>query len=311
MLACPRCGLQVTELSSLDAEMKAQLQAVGETAVPDQICRGCASDLKKTLSMAKGGVLMAQERAKEVHKFQLWNSRVQLIRKARGYMNQKLYNEAALSYEKYIRILEIFFGLKKGETIRPEHFRDNARTEEITVVASVYWDLFRIYDTFDAMHARQENVAQQLANFSRFTPIFPDIVRKAEVFQKTAKNPHAVKSFLKFSAASRPRCFVATAVFEDPLASEVQWLRLYRDVCLLPSRGGRWWIYIYYQFSPPLARIIDRNGGLKIFLRPILSLFAKRARRLCHRQFAVAFGTESLAKSPLFFNDQINGEENF
>ncbi len=299
MLACPRCGLQVTELSTIDNEMRAQLQAVGESAVPDQICRGCVSDLKKTLSMAKGGVLMAQERAKEVHKFQLWNSRVQLIRKARGYMNQKLYNEAALAYEKYIRILEIFFGLKKGEAIRPEHFRDNARTEEITVVTSVYWDLFRIYDTSDGMHSRQENVAHQLANFARFTPIFPDILRKAEVFQKTAKNPHAVRSFLKHSATSRPRCFIATAVYADPLSPQIFWLRLFRDLWLRKFALGRSSIRIYYRYSPPIADWLGRHPWGSRLVRPLLNLLS------------AAIASKSLAKSRLFFNDHSDGEENF
>ncbi len=300
MQACPRCGLQVTELTQIDNEVRAQLQAVGETTIPDQICRGCVSDLRKTLSMAKGGALMAQERAKEVHKFQLWNSRVQIIRKARGLMNQKQYREAALTYEKYIRILEIYFGVKKGENIKAENFRDNARTEEITVVASAYWDLFRIYDNFDNMRERQENAAHQLAHFSRFTPIFPDILRKAEVFQKTAKNPSAVKAFLKASSASRPRCFVATATFENPLDDRVQWLRLFRNEFLANHGWGRAFILFYYRVSPGLAALICANPPLRALARPLLTFLAAMARFSCKRRF---INDEGLANHIVFFKD--------
>ncbi len=70
-----------------------------------------------------------------------------LIKKARMCMSQKLYSEAAMSYEKYLKILDIVFDVKKGDRLKPEAFKDSARTTELTVVASVYWDLLRIYDT--------------------------------------------------------------------------------------------------------------------------------------------------------------------
>lgn len=275
MVQCPRCGIQVTELHMVDADLMGRLQAAGDTSVPPQVCAGCSSDLKRTVANTSGGVLMAQERAKEQHRLTLWKSRVMLIKKARQSMTQKLYSEAAMSYEKYLKILDIVFEVKKGERLRPEVFKESARTTELTVVASVYWDLLRIYDTSEKYADRMSNSAKQLALFIQFTPIYPDIIRKAESFQKTAKNPQIVKQFLKLANKERPRCFIATAAFENPNAMEVQDLRVFRDLTLKKSRWGRRFILAYYKISPPLACLLDKHSWLKPAVRGTLRLLIK------------------------------------
>lgn len=272
MIKCPRCGIEVTELHPVESDLVTKLQAMGESALPAQVCLGCIGDLRKIASKAAGGVLLQQERAKEQHRLQLWKSRVQLIKRARTMMSEKNFSEAAVSYEKYIKILEIVFGCKKGELLTPEMFKDNARTSELTVVASVYWDLLRIYDSSDRYADRQTIAARQLAAFVRFTPIFPDIIKKAEIFAKQAKNPGAVKSFLRASAKQRPRCFVATAAFESPLAIEVQILRFWRDRSLRSTALGRTGIRLYYRHSPRIARFLDKHPALKPLTRAILRL---------------------------------------
>lgn len=271
MVKCPRCGIEVTELHTVDSDLAAKMQAAGES-VPAQICMGCIGDMRRLAQKAAGGVLLQQERAKEQHRLQLWKSRVQLIKRARMMMNERNLSEAAVSYEKYIKILEIVFGCKKGELLTPEMFKDNARTSELTVVASVYWDLLRIYDSSDRYGDRQQTAAKQLASFVRFTPIFPDIIKKAEIFAKQAKNPSAVKTFLRAAAKQRPRCFVATAAFESPLAMEVQILRFWRDEKLRVSPMGRAGIRLYYRHSPAIARFLDKHSALKPLARAILRL---------------------------------------
>ncbi len=275
MIQCPRCGIQVTELHPVAPELIAKLQAAGEANLPPQVCAGCISDLRRTLATSSGGILMAQERAKEQHRLQLWKSRVTLIKKARLCMTQKLYSEAAVSYEKYLKILDIVFEIKKGERLKPEAFKDSARTTELTVVASVYWDLMRIYDTHEKYSDRMMNAAKQLAVFIQFTPIYPDIVRKAESFQKTARHPHIVKQFLKLSDKERPRCFIATAAFEDPQSPEVFTLREFRDFTLRNSRWGRKFIAFYYKTSPSVACLLDKQAWLKPAARALLRLLIK------------------------------------
>lgn len=276
MYKCPRCGLEVSELQTVDADLMNKAQTINES-ISGQICRGCIVDIRKMVANSSGGVLLAQERAKEKHRLQMWQSRVQLIKKARQCMDHKSYPEALVNYEKYLKILEMVFQCKKGEKLAPEKFKDNARTSELTVVASVYWDLLRLYDIIGHKKQRQSEVAKQLATFIRFTPIFPDIVKKAEVFAKQAKNPDAIKLFLKEASAQRPRCFVATSAFENPQASEVQILRFFRDERLKKNPWGRKFVVNYYRFSPSFAEFLDRHPGLKPLVRATLRI----AVRIC------------------------------
>lgn len=275
MIQCPRCGIQVTELHPVDPDLITRLQASGETNLPPQVCAGCISDMRRTVATSSGGVLMQQERAKEQHRLQLWKSRVMLIKKARASMTQKGYSDAALNYEKYLKILDIVFEVKKGDRLKPEAFKESARTTELTVVASVYWDLLRIYDTNEKYADRMMNAAKQLAVFIQFTPIYPDIIKKAESFSKTAKNPHIVKQFLKMSDKERPRCFIATAAFEDGQANEVIKLREFRDFTLRNSSLGRKFIANYYRISPRIACLLDKHPRLKPAVRAALRLLIK------------------------------------
>ena len=181
---CPRCGTPSNELQHMDAGLIAKLRESGnEEQIPPQVCANCFTQLAG--SVARGSLLMAREKAKEQKKLMLWKSRVNLIKKARQSMTEKSFSEAAVAYEKYIKVLEVVFDSKPGE-LNPEQFKDSARTQELTIVASVYWDLLRIYDTSERYGERQSIAAKKLAQFLRFTPIFPDILRKAESFQKTA-----------------------------------------------------------------------------------------------------------------------------
>lgn len=273
MIQCPRCGIQVTELHAVPGDIAMKLQASGQST-PGQVCVGCINELQHMVAASSGGVLMAQERAKEQHRLNLWKNRVQLIKQARTCMSQKMYSEAAAAYEKYLKIMEIVFECKKGE-LKPELFKESARHTELTVVASVYWDLLRIYDTSDRYADRQNSCAKQLALFIRFTPIYPDIIRKAEIFQRSARNPAVIRQFLKISSESRPRCFIATSAFESVYATEVQQLRFFRDHQLKRYSWGRKFTKWYYQVSPQFACLLDKHSWLKPAVRGLLRFLIK------------------------------------
>lgn len=276
MEKCPRCGIEVTALQPLDETLATKLNEMGEHA-PAEACVACLSELRKIASAnPSGSMLMQQLRAEDQRRLNLWKKRVHLIKKARHQMAAKSYSDAAVSYEKYIKILEIVFGCKHGEVLTPAMFKDNARTSELTVVASVYWDLLRIYDSNDRYGDRQAVAAKQLATFVRFTPVFPDIMKKAEVFVKSSRNPAIVKSFLKGAAEQRPRCFIATAAFESPLAPEVQVLRHFRDWSLRPYAIGRAFIRVYETVSPRIAGFLDRHPRLKPACRAVLRFAIRR-----------------------------------
>ncbi|MGE3388174.1 MAG: CFI-box-CTERM domain-containing protein, partial [Bdellovibrionales bacterium] len=201
-----------------------------------------------------------------------------LIKQARGLMGQKAYSEAAVSYEKYLRVLEMVYNLKKGE-LTPDVFNNSKRSKELTVVASVYWDLVRIYDTSPRYGDRMSQAASKLALFLPFSPIFPDVVKRAESFVRSAKNPQVMRSFLKAVRAGGGRCFIATAVFADGDCPEVQALRQFRDQVLMPSGPGRSFVFWYYRHSPRVADWITHRAWMQSTLRPPLRLIALAVKK--------------------------------
>lgn len=225
-------------------------------------------------STTKGSYLVALDRAKEERKQKLWKSRLAFIKKGHGLMQGKKFSEAVVVYEKYLKILELIFECKNGQ-LSPEHFKDSARTAELSVVTSVYWDLLRIYDTNDGYGDRQKKVALQLAKFAPLTPVLPDLLKRAQVFQRQSRHPEVVKLFIATATKSRSRCFVATSAFESSSAIEVQILRHFRDFHLKKSKFGRTFIYFYYKISPQIACVLDKHAILKRPVRLALRLVIK------------------------------------
>lgn len=266
---CPRCGSIVDSLQRLDSDTQEQLSRKSQESVPEEICILCYRQLVSGGGVSAGSALLARERAKEQRKLMLWKSRVNLIKKARMLMADRAFSEAAVAYEKYLRVLEVVFDSKPGG-LTPEQFKDSARTQELTVVASVYWDLLRIYDTSEKYGERQSVAAQKLGQFLRFTPIYPDILRKAESFARTARNPGVIKTFLKTASENKGRCFVATAAFGYEEAPEVIWLRTWRERRLRPQSWGRLLIGFYERLSPPLAWMVNRMPVLRTPARALI-----------------------------------------
>lgn len=76
------------------------------------------------------------------------------------------------------------------------------------------------------------------------------------------------------SAYSQPKsgggCFIATAAYGSPIATEVRILSRFRDDKLLKSAIGSCLVGLYYGCSPPLASLISRSIFLKRIVRSLL-----------------------------------------
>ena len=274
MAVCPICTTENSELYPIDLELRDKLKKADSTFnVAQELCKSCIVDLRRR-AYGAGGMMLAQEKAKDDRKKKLWTSRVALVKQGNALMNNKLFNEAAVSYEKYLRLLELVFDCKTGQ-LNPESLKENAKTAELTIIAGVYWDLLRIYDSSDQFADRQRHAAQQLAKFINYTPVFPDIMKKAERFSKDARHPEVVRHFINQAKKKRTRCFIATSAFQTPNALEVHYLRAFRDQRLKKSFMGRKFVYIYYRFSPSLARFLDSQAWLKPFVRTVLRQLIK------------------------------------
>jgi uncharacterized membrane protein YkvA (DUF1232 family) len=273
IILCPYCNDHASSLLPIESGMKLRLQTEANvTSIPDRVCAGCYSQLGRLVS--KGAVLRAEQQVREQNRLMLWRNRVQLVKQAKQLLAQKNYADAAVAYEKYIRVLEIVYDVKPGE-LGPDHLRKQGRMQELTVVTSAYWDLMRIYDTHATYRDRQEKAAQKLANFVRFTPIFPQIMRKAETQTRQAKNPEVFKKFLKSASSNRPRCFIATAAYDGQLTTTVETLCRFRDEFLERGPLGRRLVRLYYSFSPGFAELLDRNPALKPAARKLLTRIAE------------------------------------
>ncbi|MBX3020384.1 MAG: hypothetical protein KF799_01805 [Bdellovibrionales bacterium] len=254
---CPRCGSLSDTFIGIDPAMRATLQEAGEGNLPDQVCSACFEKL--TGSVSQGMKLRMERDVREKNKMVMWKNRVHLIKNARNLMSQKAYSEAAVQYEKYLRVLEVVYSLKKGD-LSPAVFNNSTRSKELTVVASVYWDLMRIYDTNPRYTDRMQVSASKLSQFLPFSQIYPDILKKAELFARTAKNPGVMRTFLRQTKSRRGPCFVADAAFaHDPYAVELELLRRFRDERLRRTLTGRRLVSLYYRYSPPIARAIGRS----------------------------------------------------
>lgn len=275
MAKCSQCSLEVSQIYPIEMDLRERL-AKFDPSYPtsDEICKSCMNDLRKKL-MGSGGVLIAQERAKDERKKKLWQSRVALVKKGNALMVNKMFSEAAVSYEKYLKVLEMIFDCGTGQ-LSPESLKESAKTAELTIIVGVYWDLMRIYDSNDQFTDRQKHAAQQLAKFINYTPIYPDIMKKADIFVKQARHPDVIKSFISQAKKKRTRCFIATAAFQTPNSLEVQILRVYRDHHLKKNFFGRKIVVLYYKASPKIADTLDNHPWLKPAVRALLRFVIKR-----------------------------------
>jgi alpha-tubulin suppressor-like RCC1 family protein/PKD repeat protein len=66
-------------------------------------------------------------------------------------------------------------------------------------------------------------------------------------------------------------CFIATAAYGTPMASEVQTLRDFRDQYMLTNPLGQALVNLYYETSPPIASFITDHPSLKPIVRAWLA----------------------------------------
>ena len=62
-------------------------------------------------------------------------------------------------------------------------------------------------------------------------------------------------------------CFIATAAFGSYAEPHVRLLRDFRDQCLLTNTPGRWFVSMYYRYSPFWADLINTHAWCKPIVR--------------------------------------------
>lgn len=102
------------------------------------------------------------------------------------------------------------------------------------------------------------------------------------------RNGEPYRSFCPYCGAAHRKfapCFIATAVYGDTLAPEVQSLRGFRDQVLMPHMLGRAFVKVYYTLSPPIARFLKTRPRLAAPVRRVLDAMVKKLQQKgAHRE---------------------------
>lgn len=273
-VTCPHCQSPATDLLPVSLALRHKFKVIQpNVTLPNAVCSNCIDALNGKLDQRS--TILINEKSKEETKARLWRSRVTLLKNGRNLMARKSYGEAVVSYEKYLRLLETVFDAKESG-LQPEMLKERQSTKELTIIASVYWDLLRVYDTNEKYRKRMEATAQKLVQFAPFTPITIDIVKKADSYRSKARNPDIFKQLSRDLMYKKNFCFIATCLFEDPRDGHyINKLQLFRDSVLLKSLAGKVLVFIYYRVSPTLAHTLDHIPWIKAPLRWGLKLITK------------------------------------
>lgn len=271
---CPQCGTNTTLLHPIDQGMRLRLENEGTKVPFETVCTSCFKTLSKTLSNAS--YLHAEQIIQKNFRNSLWKNRLTLIRQARNLLALKEYAQAAIAYEKYLKVIEYIYE-KKRNALTVQDFKDQPR--EVTLISGALWALVEIYDLHPNYAEKQEQAAEKLGEFLSYTNLFATIIKKASLRRKGAKNPKAYKILLRSANITHSRCFIASAAFPRHHRT-VKDLRLFRDQVLLASRTGRFLVGRYYSWSPAIANRLQHSPLAKAALRKTLPPLALCLKRL-------------------------------
>ncbi len=73
-------------------------------------------------------------------------------------------------------------------------------------------------------------------------------------------NPKKAMYNKVYNRTTRKACYIATAVYGDQDAWQVEKLRQYRDNCLVKNTAGRIFIWVYYLISPSFVNLFKNVG---------------------------------------------------
>jgi hypothetical protein len=267
---CPQCGTSTTLLHPIDQGMKLRLEKEGMTISFESVCTNCFKGLSKNLSSAT--LLKAEEMIQGNYKKNLWKNRLALIKQARTMLARKEQADAAICYEKYLKIIQYVYE-KEFNELNASLFGDHPR--EVTVICGALWSLVEIYDLHPSYASKQEVCAAKLGELLPYTNLFASIAKQASMKVRHAKNAQAYRTILRKANIKTGNCFIASIAFEDRNDPTLVLLRKFRNQVLTPSPLGRRFVRLYYRFSPAVANRLQHFSAARRFFRTVFPPLAQ------------------------------------
>jgi hypothetical protein len=265
---CPSCKNDVAELINLDEAYRKNLSEHVGIDAPPSVCANCHASYDKKLRTQNDKE--TRRAGKEASRLNLWRRRVDIMRDARDRFANKDFSGAVVSYEKYLRVIEMIYDVKPNQ-LKVTFFNNTARAKELVLITSTYWDLIRIYDQSDRFSTRFQQCAEKLVEFLPFTPMYHELVNRIQDHKKIAKHKDVFQKIYKQVQKKKKRCFIATAAFQTPEDPHVKILCSYRDRILNQNWAGKTFTRAYYVLSPPVAQVLDHSPFLRAVARKALT----------------------------------------
>lgn len=118
----------------------------------------------------------------------------------------------------------------------------------------------------------------QFVGWSATAGSFANAAATTTTFTMPGEDAVITATFQLDQTGSGGICFIATAAYGSPVAEQLDVLREFRDVVLLPNRLGAELVSLYYKVSPPVAEFISRHEVVRTVVRawldPLVALLS-------------------------------------
>lgn len=89
------------------------------------------------------------------------------------------------------------------------------------------------------------------------------------VYEPEPEESFSETSSSEESTSSDSDCFIATAAYGTPVASDIDVLREFRDKTLMNNAAGKVFVNNYYKHGPRVANVVAGNSVLRWYIREL------------------------------------------
>jgi hypothetical protein len=211
------------------------------------------------MKRARQHIAEQMKQIEDARRYKQMQQRLELVSLGLKELENKRVIPAAQHFLEFLQLLEQSKNLKPGE-LTPERFDASKEMGDTLLLASVYWELAKIYDQM-----RSENGTRLFKEYlSKYLLFAKDSTFKtlcAEAVRRYLSNGHPKHSpdfRAAYDALGGRGCFVVTSLLDVTDPETLPTLRAFRDTQLADSFLGRVFIARYYAWGPSLAKGMDR-----------------------------------------------------